>query len=345
LFTILFFAMELLIIRKVKETGRETLLWILPLLFTVWANVHIQFLYGLAVIFLLALDRPLTALFQRHGWKVDAPIAPRRAGLVAVACVAATLATPYHVLLYAQIFDYIGVQTGIFQNISELHPMFFRSPGDWLVLGLGLAAAFALGWRQRWSPFQTLLLLMGAFLAFRARRDAWVLVLIALSIIGNTAILFRPEPGPRLKKGQLALCALAVAAAIFWVGTVRGITEGRLQAVVRSVYPLDAANYVKEQRLPGPLFNEYDWGGFLLWSLPSLPVVMDGRVNLYGDEKFERSLNTWQGRPGWANDPDLLKARVIIARKTRPLARLLRSNPNYKSVYEDGIAIVFVPTS
>ena len=92
--------------------------------------------------------------------------------------------------------------------------------------------------------------------------------------------------------------------AAFRVGSARQISERNLQTVVQSVYPVGAVNYVKQHQLPGPLFNDYDWGGFILWSLPSLPVVMDGRVNLYGDEKFERSLNTWQGGKGW--DPILI---------------------------------------
>ena len=88
-----------------------------------------------------------------------------------------------------------------------------------------------------------------------------------------------------MSKRQIALCATAVVALLFGVGSARQISERNLQTVVQSVYPVGAMNYVKQYQLP--LFNDYDWSGFILWSLPSLPVVMDGRVNLYGDEKFE----------------------------------------------------------
>jgi hypothetical protein len=69
---------------------------------------------------------------------------------------------------------------------------------------------------------------------------------------------------------------------------------------------------------------------------------MDGRVNLYGDAKFERSLKTWQGGTGWEADPDLMKANLVIAQKGRELTSLLRTNPRYKIVYEDPVAVVFV---
>jgi len=342
LITILFFAVELLIIDHSRRTGRTRICWWLPPLFAIWANFHIQFIYGLALIFLLALEAPLTAALHKVGWSVEAAPVQRQIFFVSAACAGATLLTPYHVLLYRQILDYVGGQTGIFQNIVELHPMFFRSPGDWLVLLLALSAAFALGWRRKWMPYPTLILMMAAFWAFRARRDVWALVLISLSVVGESARLFCSAVKTKLTRRQAALCAAGVAAALLGLGMARQITEARLQAVVKSVFPVDAADYVRREQLPGPLFNDYDWGGFLLWSLPGLPVMMDGRVNLYGDDKFERSLNTWSGGRGWESDPDLIRAKVVIAQKQRPLTALLRESPRYRIAYEDKVAVVFV---
>ena len=342
LITILFFALEILIIEAVRRTRRDRLLWILPPLFAIWANFHIQFVYGLAVIFVLAFEAPLAAIIGKFAWPIDVPLAPRHIIPIAALCAAATLLTPYHFLLYRQIFDYIGGQTGIFQNISELHPMFFRTPGDWLVLFLALSSAFALGWRQKWAPYHALVLVMSAFWTFRSRRDVWALVIIALSIIGATARAYGSARGALITKRQMILGAAAVTAVLCLVAYARQISEKNFQAVVGNSYPVQAVNYIKQRQLPGPLYNDYDWGGFLIWNLSAMPVVMDGRVNLYGDARFERSLNTWQGGTGWETDPDLLKSNLVIAQKNRPLTALLRLNAQYKIVYEDGVAVVFV---
>jgi hypothetical protein len=69
---------------------------------------------------------------------------------------------------------------------------------------------------------------------------------------------------------------------------------------------------------------------------------MDGRTNLFDDAHVERSLATWNGGHGWDTDPDLLKAKLVIAEKDRALTDLLRTQPNFKIVYEDGTAVVFV---
>jgi hypothetical protein len=79
--------------------------------------------------------------------------------------------------------------------------------------------------------------------------------------------------------------------------------------------------------------------------LPELPPVMDGRTNLFDDARIERSLETWNGGPGWETDQELLKAKLVIAEKDRALSYLLRTQPNFKIVYEDGTAVVFVCAS
>jgi hypothetical protein len=79
--------------------------------------------------------------------------------------------------------------------------------------------------------------------------------------------------------------------------------------------------------------------------LPELPVSIDGRANLYGDEGLDRSIKTWGGHPSWNSDPDLMKANLIIAEKNRALTSLLRLKPDYKVAYEDDISVVFVRVS
>ncbi len=343
LITILFFALELHIIYRARTAENDRLLWLLPILFVAWANIHIQFVYGLVAVGLLFGEALLASYAKSRGWDLAVPaLSLRNLGLVTIACVAATLLTPYHYLLYEQVLSYMFVQVGAFQYLTELHPMFFRSPGDWLVLAMTLFAAFALGWQRKWSPFSTMLLLIAAFVAFRARRDVWMIALVSLAIIGDTARSVLPNKVYDFSKGQLLVAALVSLAVLFFIGHSRGIYEKNLKSIVEEKFPVQAVNYVKNNRLPGPLFNHYDWGGFLLWSLPEIPVSMDGRTNLFGDRRIERSLAAWNGLAGWESEPDLLKARLVIAEKDRPLTTLLKTHAGFKLVYEDHNSGVFV---
>ena len=53
-------------------------------------------------------------------------------------------------------------------------------------------------------------------------------------------------------------------------------------------------------------------------------------------------LATWDGSIAWEKDPELLRARLIIAQTGKPLTHLIRGDPRYRLVYEDNTAAVFV---
>jgi hypothetical protein len=85
-----------------------------------------------------------------------------------------------------------------------------------------------------------------------------------------------------------------------------------------------------------------DWGGYLIWRWRHLPVAIDGRTNLHGHERLDRSQRTWLGLPGWRDDPDLNAANLVIGAPTQPLIALLRSDERFTLAYEDDQAVVLV---
>jgi hypothetical protein len=345
LFSILFFTLELSILFYGRRTDRIAPLLALPLLFVFWANLHIQFVYGLAVLGLFLIEVllshiPSLTFYPRH----RSNISPAKVFLLLLACLAATLITPYHFRLYTPILEYIG-ETGAFQVVKELLPLSFRALTDWLVIGLAIVAAFVLGWQRAWLPFPTLLLLMGTFLAFRARRDVWVLVLAALFIISEFGRFVRSEPSFGFTKLRPICVIAALTIAIYLISLRRQISEQQLERVVERRYPAGAVMFINEKNYPGPLYNHFNWGGYLIWSLPRLPVSMDGRTNLHGDQRIERSVNTWSGLKDWESDPELMKARLVIGGTNQALTNLMRTHSRFKLVYEDAVAAVFVAST
>ncbi len=342
LFSILFFTVELFILFHVRRTDKIAPLLALPPLFVLWANLHMQFVYGLAVLGLFLVEvllsqLPSVSLYPRHRPNISLG----RVSFLLLACLVATLITPYHFRLYIPIFEVIG-QTGAFQMILELLPLSFRALTDWLVIGLTIGAAFVLGWQRAWLPFPTLLLMMGTFLAFRARRDVWVLVLAAVFIINEFGSFARSEPSFGFTKFRAICVIVALTVAIYLIGLSRQVSEQQLEIAVERQFPVSAVKFINEKNYAGPLYNHFNWGGYLIWALPRLPVSMDGRMNLHGDQRIERAGNTWSGLRGWESDPELMKARLVIGSVNDPLTNLMRTHSRFKLVYEDAVAAVFV---
>jgi hypothetical protein len=120
------------------------------------------------------------------------------------------------------------------------------------------------------------------------------------------------------------------------------LSDVELTETVAKKYPAKALQIIKTQGYLGPLYNHFDWGGYLIRNLPELPVSIDGRGNLHGDERIEKSIKTWGGSQDWANDPNVTGAKLIIADVTMPLTSLLRFDKRFDLVYEDKVAALFV---
>jgi hypothetical protein len=89
------------------------------------------------------------------------------------------------------------------------------------------------------------------------------------------------------------------------------------------------------------MFNEFDWGGYLLLELwPSYQIFMDGHTHIYGEDltrEYEKVItmgNGWQDvlteyEVGWA-----------IIRSDEPLAEALHGDLRWEIVYRDQTAII-----
>ena len=337
LFTILFFAIEMDILMHARRGGgSRELLW-LPPMFALWANVHIQFVDGLLVLGIAAVE-PLV----RRWWKSEIGSAPVRSlWLTLAACAAAVCLNPYGPGIY-RIAWQLGSQSGVLDTVSEMQALPFRTPADFVLLFLALAAAGVLFRYRQLNAFETMMLALAAVLSFRSRRDLWVMAITAGAILAaGLPARAEKEDGEKQPAWALALAG-ATAVAAFAVSLVLlHVNNTRLHALLAERMPVQAVETVKDRHYTGALFNTYDWGGFLIWDLRE-PVSIDGRAALYGDQAIARSRDTWGGGTKWGSDPDLRSAGVVIAPDGAALTQLLRTDPRFELTYEDKVAAVFV---
>ena len=337
LFTILFFAIEMDILMHARREGKSReLLWLLPL-FAIWANLHIQFVDGLLVLGIAAVEP-----WIGRWWKSDTHALPaQNLWLVFAACAAAVCLNPYGPGIY-KIAWQMGSQSGVLDTVSEMQALLFRTPGDFVLLFLALAAAGVLFRYLQLAPFETLMLALAAVLSFRSRRDLWVIAITAGAILA-AGLPARAESEDRKKQPAwtTALAAATALAAFAASVLLPHVNNERLQKLLAENMPVQAVEVIKDRHYTGAVFNTYDWGGFLIWNLRE-PVSIDGRAALYGDQAIARSRDTWAGGAKWAADPDLRSAGVVIAPDGAALTQLLRTDAHFDLAYEDKVAAVFV---
>jgi hypothetical protein len=344
LFSILFFVLELDLLLTASRSGnRRLLLWLLPL-FALWANVHIQCMVGL--VFLgLAVIEPLVARMLPDGCvSPDARrLPPGWLLAIFVLSAAAMLVNPYHFRLYQVALELLG-QTALWNRIAELLAMPFRTWSNWAVLAVALAATFAMGRQRQIRPLLALALAAAIYFGFRSQRDAWMVLVAGLAALASSSGEWRVANGEWTARGadrrQAWGAALIVAVALaVGIACLRGQL---LSEKIAGQFPVRAVEFVARQRLAGPMYNLFDWGGYLMYALPEIPVGIDGRTAVHGQQRVLRNWSTVYGRDGWQDDPELARARLVILPRDCPLSGLLARDARFRRVYGDEVATVFV---
>ena len=336
--TIFFFIVEVSLVLMARQSGERWPLLFLPPVFVLWANVHIQFVYGLFVLGVAALE----PLIEGDGGR-DRPNRQRRFWWMArllVVCGLATLVNPYGFRIYLPVYDAITViHPSLY--LQEFQAPQFRSIFDWIMLVVTLGGVFVLGRRKSIPALPALLLVSGILLSFRTGRDVWFVVVAALIVL--VAHWSREGRSVSRLSGPWRVGVIAAVATVAVAGVSLKAGRGRLEAVVAETFPAAAAAAIEQGGYSGPIYNHYDWGGYLMWRLPGLLVSMDGRAPLYGDTRILRSVATWAGQEGWDSDPELLEAGIVIGQRKSALVSLLRRDARFELAYQDGLAAVFIP--
>jgi hypothetical protein len=130
---------------------------------------------------------------------------------------------------------------------------------------------------------------------------------------------------------------LLVAAIVF--GSTAALLNGRGIRPSETIAPESALEAARAAGLAGPVFNSYDFGGYLIFE--GIPTFIDGRADPYTDEFIKQSVEA--ELVGGEHLTDLLDRYGVEWTLLRPkdaAVGLLNHLPNWKLVYGDKYAVV-----
>jgi hypothetical protein len=168
----------------------------------------------------------------------------------------------------------------------------------------------------------------------------WVMAIVAVVILAAN-LNSRNQETLRIPRYAVALSSAAAALFVWASFHAFAVNDKPLNKQIADSLPANAVQAIQAHHYPGPLYNDFTWGGYLIWSL-RMPVSLDGRAAFYGDAPIDRSIATWSGQPDWASDPQLKSAGIVIGPDKSPLIQLLRTDSHFQLAYEDKVAAVFV---
>ena len=346
LFSIAFLAIELQLLLTLRKDGNvRRLLW-LPLLFFLWSNIDRHFCYGILALLLLCVVAITEKLCRRTGlaWfdSDSTTISLVLLGAVVATSLFATLLSPYGYHLHSAIWQSSNTSTAD-RFFRELHSMRFRQPPDYVLMTLAMTGFFALGRRRSHDLFLIALLVASALISFRAQRDNWLVVVVALGVIADAIRGGTPDLAmSRRINVRAALVAAGVTLALFTLSAVRTPGSQTLMNRVASTFPVAASDYIRQNQLPPPLFHSYEWGDFLTWYLPEYPVYIDGRPDLYNEAFTTDFFKLTQAEIPLESYPGFAASQTILLEANSPMAAALASLPGFTVAYKDNFAVVLM---
>lgn len=310
IFTLLLLPLvDLLCLGSIADPSRRRV-WLIPVLCVFWANLH----PGVVLVPVIVATHAIGSLLAGRLPFLAARGCPgdgRRLLLIAGSCLPAIMVTPFGVGIFTPLFRIVTSDTIRAAAVREwLPPTFSDFTFFFGVLSIGSLLLIAVSRRiaaadmALWFGFAALALRslrhVGVFAVVGAPVLAWA-VTVAAEAIGEKS----SRSTPTLKRlvhpavRAIAVFAMIVAATAGllspWASILHqdqsrhyrfGLGLDNLSA------PIAAVDLLEEWELPGPLYNSWAFGGYLMWRVwPRLQVFGDGRDYMY-ESLFNEMLTT-----------------------------------------------------
>ena len=354
--------------------------WWVPVIMLAWVNTHALFIIGVFCLACRAGAELLSAAgLLPRALRPETTAGGRRTilGASAVAAVV-TVVNPYGVegvLFPFHLWSRINGSNSVFQAIGEFRKPFSSyyptfSVGAYqslfylscLAVLAALIAAVATPGRRRRRGFDAggiVLFAAIAYLSVMARRNMGLFAFGAVPVVAAAMATLGDRLPERMRwwvRPAAPVGAAAVAAMGLWLvvyvagnGYYRDsdVTHEFGAGVFSSNFPVEAARFARETRLPGPVYNDLSAGGYLTWS-PAAPggVFIDGRLEVYDTEFFSRYMSALSNPARWRSEAERFGINTVLLfhrwGNRRPLIYALWRDPAWEPVYYDETAVIFV---
>jgi hypothetical protein len=321
---------------------------ILAPLMILWANIHGSFTLGLTLLYIFTAFCAYRYFIQLDYSKC------RRLLIVASAVTVCAFMTPYGMLPALMTTKLIGMKFAL-RYISEWQPPNFQESNYRAFYLIAILSAIAgLGIRLHGPRLVVYALI--TFTGLRYIRGLlmffFVLPIVLARPTGAAARFLAPQwasakPGDGgaasdpimtfLQKRSVAVVTTCLALA----AAVTASTWWRSDIIPTTDAPEAAIDFVRSRNITGNVFNDYLFGGYLIWS--GIPTFIDGRAELFGDD-FVRQYAEVVALADINQSFKVLddyKVNWIILTPKQPLAKALTRGP-WDEVFSDKYAVVFL---
>ena len=342
----LFIASIFLLILDRSHQKPSLLWWTVPLTL-LWVNLHAGYALGIALIAMFLAGEGLEAILGQSAGSLRSRRL-RDLALALAACLAVVPLNPNGFEMYA--YPVTTLRSPAMQQfIAEWASPDFHGANYFPFLLLLVSLILLLGSsRRKIRPRELLLLLVTTAAALRSVRHIPVFALIAVPVLSELIDGWWEERGysllPRVEtssRKQVFNLVVLAGVLVFLGMRIKTVGDRQPQTEVEH-FPASAVAFLARARPPAPIFNHYNFGGYLIWKLdPEYKVYVDGRADLYGDQFLDDFARTYYVTVAdWGKSLERWNIQTVMLPPDAPLVAALKLSGTWTEIYSDTQAAI-----
>ena len=337
---------------EIYQYKDKNYLYLLPPVMLLWVNLHGGYVLGLVLIAIYLFGNILSYMNPSGKEKERFSKKSKNLSLVMLACLFISLINPYgyHILLFP--LELTSNQY-LMDIVNEfLSPDFHKVTPFRYMLFL-MIAAFAAS-RASLNIIEIILVLLFTHMALYSQRHIPLFAIIVAPVITRQIDLIINRENGRFitffrKRSEGIASTDASSGGYFWpiaavLLVILSFSIGEAEyKFSKKIKPVDAVEFLKREKLPGNMFNNDEFGDYIIYDAwPEYKVFIDGRLDMYGPKRLSEYLKVTGIRSGWNEVLQKYEINWIIYNANSTLSEFLLQRSDWKLIYADAVANIFI---
>jgi hypothetical protein len=347
IFSFLLIAIWIAWLEKIRS-GEKINLWLFPVLMLIWANAHGGFIFGF-----LAWGAYFAGWLWEY-WRKSSDInVGRKLMIIGGASLISSILTP----------DLWRNWQGVFGNNSLFilsHTTETMPPNlgtvEILPFTFLLALVFVLlllGWKR--IPTSQLFLLVGfALMSLTMTRNIPFFAIAAVPVLAGyisqpfskMSFWLKVEEHIAVIDGILSGYVWPILISLLAIGSFayyQTRTQTSFNQFNPNTFPVQAIDWIESHPLKGKMFNDLNWGGYILYRVwPGKQVFIDSQSDFYGESLIREYAGIFTAGGNWDGELKQYNVSWILVSPQTNLAKAASSAPDWQLAYEDSVAVIYV---
>jgi hypothetical protein len=322
--------------------NEKSKVWIFPLIMLVWANTHGAFIVGF-VIWCAHVAGWLWEYLNGRSTKETGV----RLAIIGISSFAVTFINPAGWDLWGTSVGYLGNRFLVDQTIEYQSPN-FHNWSTWPFLFMLVLGILGTGLGGRLRLHEAILFAGWTVMSLYSGRNIPLFAIIMAPYIGS-ALQGALKKIPFLQRVEESLSRVeANLKGVFWPFLAILFLTYMFYARPSSTnqfdsnrFPVKAVDWLEVNPQEGNMFNNFIWGGYLLYRMwPEQTVFIDGQTDFYGEALTREYTQVTTLSDGWESVLEKYDVAWVIVQSDKPLVKALQDEKGWNILYQDATATI-----